>query len=83
VSEGEERVGGYGCEMKLTLSFCSSPFALFSFVLIQMLISILYSAVIIGLGTSQLIDMQAAKAEADFKKKEAEQQASGREALDV
>lgn len=35
-----------------------------------MFISILYSAVIIGLGTSQLIDMQAAKAEADFKTKE-------------
>ena len=42
------------------------------FVLAQMLISILYSAVIIGLGTSQLIDIQAQKAEADFKEKEAE-----------
>jgi hypothetical protein len=38
----------------------------------QMLISILYSAVIIGLGTSQLIDMQAAKSEADFREKEKE-----------
>lgn len=35
-----------------------------------MLISILYSAVIIGLGTSQLIDMQAAEAESSHKKQE-------------
>lgn len=48
--------------MRVWLSPCS-------FVLLQMLISILYSAVIIGLGTSQLIDMQAAKAEADFKQR--------------
>jgi len=40
------------------------------FVLTQMLISILYSAVIIGLGTSQLIDIQAQKAEKEFKEKE-------------
>lgn len=36
------------------------------FVLVQMLVSILYNAVIIGLGTSQLIDMQSAKAEQQF-----------------
>jgi prefoldin subunit 5 len=50
--------------------FCVFPLSPSSFVLAQMLISILYSAVIIGLGTSQLIDMQAAKSEADFKAKE-------------
>ena len=36
------------------------------FVLVHMLVSILYNAVIIGLGTSQLIDMQSAKAEVEF-----------------
>ena len=35
-------------------------------VLVEMLVSILYNAVIIGLGTSQLIDMQSAKAELEF-----------------
>ena len=35
-------------------------------VLVEMLVSILYNAVIIGLGTSQLIDMQSAKAEVEF-----------------
>ena len=38
------------------------------FVLIEMLVSILYNAVIIGLGTSQLIDMQSAEAEQEFNK---------------
>jgi hypothetical protein len=51
------------------------------FVLTQMLISILYSAVIIGLGTSQLIDMQAAKAETSFQ--EQQQQVAVQEQLRI
>ena len=43
-----------------------------AFVLVEMLVSILYNAVIIGLGTSQLIDLQSAEAEKKFKEVKAE-----------
>lgn len=46
------------------------------FVLVEMLVSILYNAVIIGLGTSQLIDMQAGKAEEEFSKMRSEREQS-------
>ena len=43
-----------------------------AFVLVEMLVSILYNAVIIGLGTSQLIDLQSAEAEKNFQHVKAE-----------
>lgn len=54
------------------------------FVLVQMLVSILYNAVIIGLGTSQLIDMQSAKAEKQFDelRKQVSRDASSHEGVD-
>ena len=44
------------------------------FVLIEMMVSILYNAVIIGLGTSQLIDLQAGRAEQEFMKLKKQQE---------
>ena len=57
------------------------------FVLVEMLVSILYNAVIIGLGTSQLIDLQSAEAEKKFQEVKAEathsRQASLTDELDL
>ena len=49
------------------------------FVLVQMLVSILYNAVIIGLGTSRLIDMQSAHAEQEFSRMKLKAAAAGSE----
>ena len=51
------------------------------FVLVEMLVSILYNAVIIGLGTSQLIDLQSAEAEKKFQEVKAEATHSRRASL--
>jgi len=55
-----------------------------AFVLVEMLVSILYNAVIIGLGTSQLIDLQSAEAEKKFQEVAAEvSQTHSRQASDT